>query len=286
MKKRITNLLLSSLLLSFSLAVNAQTTIGFDPSSWRIGSQAYTFRLYSLEETLGKLKSCGVKYVELYPGQKITKAGEATTNFNATAAEREAIKKMLKAYDIKAVCYGVVTGKNEEEWRKIFDFAKEIGVEHINTEPPFNQLELLDKICKEYNIKAALHNHPVPSVYWHPRILVDQLKGRSNMIGVCGDVGHWVRSGLNPIDCLKELEGRIIGFHFKDLNVFGSKNAHDVPWGTGNSNIAGVMNELKRQGFKGYFSVEYEYKWENNLPEVKESVDYFNRVVNQLAKEK
>lgn len=253
-----------------------------DSLGWRLGSQAYTFRMYSLEETLAKMKSIGLKYVELYPGQKITKQGTATTTFTASAEDRALIKKLLKDNGITPICYGVVSGKNEEEWKAIFEFAKEIGIEHITTEPPMNQLEIVDKLCNQYKIRAALHNHPVPSIYWHPSIILDQLKGRSNMIGVCGDIGHWVRSGLDPVTCIKELKGRLIAFHVKDLTVFGSKTAHDVPWGTGVSNIAGVLNELKQQGFKGYFSAEYEYQWDNNLPLVQESAQYFIRVAKRI----
>jgi sugar phosphate isomerase/epimerase len=269
-------------MLVFSQSSNTEMILP-DSLGWKLGSQAYTFRMFSLEETLAKMKSIGLKYVELYPGQKITREGAATTAFTASAEFRAQIKKLLKEYGIKAICYGVVSGKNEAEWRAIFEFAKDIGIEHITTEPPMDQLETLDKFCNEYNIRAALHNHPVPAIYWHPAILLDQLKNRSKMIGVCGDIGHWVRSGLDPITCIKELKGRIWAFHVKDLNIFGSKAAHDVPWGTGVSNIAGILNELKQQGFKGYFSIEYEYQWENNLPAVQESTQYFMRAAKRIS---
>lgn len=281
MKRLLTIVLLFVSIFSFAQSSNTELLLP-DSLGWKLGSQAYTFRLFSLEEALVKMKSIGLKYVELFPGQKITKTGTATTAFTATAEDKALIKKLLKDNGIKAICYGVVSGKNEEEWRAIFEFAKDLGLEHITTEPPMNQLETLDKFCKEYNIRAALHNHPVPAVYWHPSILLDQLKNRSNMIGVCGDIGHWVRSGLDPVTCIKELKDRIWAFHVKDLHIFGSKAAHDVPWGTGVSNIAGVLNELKQQGFKGYFSVEYEYQWENNLPAVQESTQYFMRVGKRI----
>jgi sugar phosphate isomerase/epimerase len=282
MKRFLTIPLLFLSILVFAQSSNTEMILP-DSLGWKLGSQAYTFRMFSLEETLAKMKSIGLKYVELYPGQKITREGTATTAFTASAEFRALIKKLLKEYGIKAICYGVVSGKNEAEWKAIFEFAKDIGIEHITTEPSMDQLETLDKFCNEYKIRAALHNHPVPAVYWHPAIILDQLKNRSNMIGVCGDIGHWVRSGLDPISCIKELKGRIWAFHVKDLNVFGSKAAHDVPWGTGVSNIAGVLNELKQQGFRGYFSIEYEYQWENNLPAVQESTQYFMRAAKRIS---
>jgi sugar phosphate isomerase/epimerase len=73
--------------------------------------------------------------------------------------------------------------------------------------------------------------------------------------------------------------------HFKDINQFGVRQAHDVPWGAGNCNVAGVMHTLKNLNFKGVFSIEYEYNWDNSLPEVRESIEYFYRVAYWMTQE-
>ncbi|AKP53119.1 sugar phosphate isomerase/epimerase family protein [Cyclobacterium amurskyense] len=270
---------LFSLFLMLSFHNQAQEGM---PKGWKVGSQAYTFRLFSLEETLEKLNSIGVKYVEMYPGQKISKSGNETTDFKSITADGKAkIKALLKKYDIEAVGYGVVNA-SDEDLHKLFDFAKELGIGILTSEAKPNQFDQIEKLCEEYQIKLALHNHPVPSYYWHPEVASRMLEGRSELMGVCADIGHWVRSGLNPVDCLKQLEGRVISLHIKDLNKFGVRDAHDLPWGTGTSNVAGVIHELHRQGFEGAFSAEYEHNWENNLPDVEESIAYFKRVAAQL----
>jgi sugar phosphate isomerase/epimerase len=268
-----------SLLMFLAFQVHAQDGL---PQGWKIGSQAYTFRLFSLEETLEKLNSIGVKYVELYPGQKISKSGDATTDFmTITSADKAKIKSLLKKYAIEPVGYGVVNA-SDEDLPKLFDFAKEMGIGILTSEAKPNQFDQIEKLCEEYQIKVALHNHPLPNYYWHPEVAVRLLDGRSELMGVCADIGHWVRSGLDPVNCLKMLEGRVISLHIKDLNKFGIREAHDLPWGTGTSNVAGVIHELHRQGFQGSFSAEYEHNWENNLPDVKESIDYFMRVAAQF----
>src|SRR6185295_17995036 len=86
----------------------------------------------------------------------------------------------------------------------------------------------------------------------------DAVKGRSTLLGSCSDTGHWTRSGLKPVDCLKRLQGRVIELHFKDLNEFGKGDAIDVPWGSGKSDAHGILAELKRQDFHGLIDVEYE----------------------------
>ena len=279
MNRKLFKLGLFSLLFMLSFHIQAQEGM---PKGWKVGSQAYTFRLFSLEETLEKLNSIGVKYVEMYPGQKISKSGNETTDFTSITADGKAkIKALLKKYDIEAVGYGVVNA-SDEDLPKLFDFAKELGIGILTSESKPNQFDQIEKLCEEYQIKLALHNHPVPSYYWHPEVAKRMLEGRSELMGVCADIGHWVRSGLNPVDCLRQLEGRVISLHIKDLNKYGVRDAHDLPWGTGTSNVAGVLHELHRQGFEGAFSAEYEHNWENNLPDVEESIAYFKRVAAKL----
>ena len=106
---------------------------------------------------------------------------------------------------------------------------------------------------------------PSPRLYWNPDTVLRLCKGRSKRIGACCDTGHWLRSGLNPFECLKKLEGRIINFHFKDLNRAGP-DARDVPWGTGVSDVKGMLTEVRRQGIKAIFLIEYEIPLANPIP--------------------
>jgi sugar phosphate isomerase/epimerase len=108
------------------------------------------------------------------------------------------------------------------------------------------------------------------------------IKNRSRRIGACADTGHWKRSGFDPVECMKKLEGRILTFHFKDVKKEGN-GYHDVPWGTGDCNVHGMMEEAWRQQFKGVFSFEYEYHWENSLPELALSVEYFDKVAAEIG---
>src|SRR5690606_9537663 len=151
---------------------------------------------------------------------------------------------------------------------------KAMGIQTITSEPEEEDLPLISKLCDEYKINVAIHNHPNPSHYWNPDIVLAAIKGKSSRLGACADIGHWIRSGLDPIESLKKLEGHVLHSHMKDLNE-KSKTAHDVIWGTGISNISGIIEELKRQNFKGMISVEYEYNWRHNAPEVAASVKYF-----------
>ncbi len=196
---------------------------------------------------------------------------------------------------------GVVKLPPEEaESRKVFEFAKKMGIDTLVAEPEPAALDTVEKLCKEYNIKVAIHNHPKPSHYWNPDTVLEAVKGRTPLMGACADTGHWLRSGLDPLECLKKLEGRVITLHFKDLvqktpsrrtqprrrkrRRREAKPMHDVPWGTGVGNVKAQMAELKRQGFRGAFGVEYEYNWDNSMPEIAECVKFFNATCAELAK--
>lgn len=92
-----------------------------------------------------------------------------------------------------------------------------------------------------------------------------------------------MRSGLDPVECLQKLDGRIVSFHFKDLNKKG-KGAHDVPWGTGVANVPALLAEMKRQGFQGPVSIEYEHNWLESLPEIGQCVINFHAMTTESAK--
>jgi sugar phosphate isomerase/epimerase len=106
------------------------------------------------------------------------------------------------------------------------------------------------------------------------------IKGHKNL-GACADLGHWARSGLNPVDCLKKLEGHLIGAHLKDIVEFNQQRARDTVVGKGVLDFPPIFQEFKRQNFKGMFSVEHESNWYHNMPGVKEAVRFY---YDQVAK--
>ncbi len=244
-------------------------------SGWLLGAQSYTFRLFTLDEALRKIDSCGLKNVEIYPGQTIGGGIDGKVDFKMSAAERAKLKGLFKKYGVTAAAFGVVNAKDEAEWTQLFEFAKDLGVKVVNTEPNPNQFPYLIPLAEQYKIKLGLHNHPKPSRYWHPDT-VQKYMGNSEYVGACVDIGHYVRSGLDPVAAMKQLDGKIVSFHFKDVVPGPSEGKyHDVIWGNGRSKVDEVIAEMKRQKFKGPISAEYEYNWEHSAPEVAKSAAYF-----------
>ncbi len=252
----------------------------YKSSGFAIGCQAYTFKEFSVFEAIEKTAQAGGKVIEFYPGQKLSKE-EPSVKWDHNASEETIakVKAHLKKNGILAVNYGVVAIPAEEEKAgKIFEFAKKMGLIAITTESE-KSIDTIEKLVKKHDIKVGFHDHPkrpndANYKMWDPNHVLALVKDRDQRIGACADTGHWVRSGLKPVDCLKILKGRVISSHLKDLNEFGKVDAHDVPYGQGVSDVKGILDELKAQKFAGNISVEYEYHWETSLPEVKQCIDF------------
>jgi sugar phosphate isomerase/epimerase len=263
----------------------SQTTQAQD--QWRLGMQAYSFNRFTFYEAVDKNRALGMKTIEAYPGQKLSaEHGDTKFDHNMSAALMLEVKQMLKAQGVTLVNYGVVGLPNDEaECRKVFAFAKAMGIETIVSEPPEDAFDLIDRLCQEYEIGVALHNHPKPSHYWDYKTVLRLCEGRSQWIGACADTGHWTRSGIDPVEAIRALgmAGRIRSLHFKDLNEFGVRNAHDVPWGQGESKAAEILGMLASMGFAGSFSIEYEHNWLNSMPEIAQCVAFFEQTAFELG---
>jgi sugar phosphate isomerase/epimerase len=143
----------------------------------------------------------------------------------------------------------------------------------------------VSKLAEEYKINVGLHNHPKDSIYWNPDIVLKHLQDLSPRVGADCDTGHWLRSGLNPLECVKKLKGRIVGFHIKDLKRNENGGFFDVPLGQGDVGIADVLKEVAAQNIKGPlpFSIEYEADWDNNQPKVAECVKFFDATAKAIV---
>jgi sugar phosphate isomerase/epimerase len=245
-----------------------------------LGCQAYTFNRFSVFEAIEKTAQAGGRVIEFYPDQKLSPdQPDVKWDHNASAEIMQKVKDKLAAHHLKAVNYGVVgIPKEEAAARKIFEFAKKLGLYGITTES-VESIDTIEKLVKEYDIRVGFHDHPKnpkdPNYkMWDPQYILSVVKDRDRRIGSCADTGHWLTSGVDPVDALKILEGRIISSHLKDRNVLGDPGHHDVPYGTGVGKIKEILDELKRQGFDGNISIEYEYNWENSLPDVTKCIAF------------
>lgn len=272
---------LAALGLAPSTPARAEVKIpdAYKTGGFYIGCIAYTFDRFSLFEALEKIAETGGRVVELSAKSSLSKEEPSVPfDYHASPEVIRKVKAKLDQCQLKAVGYALIPFPAEEaEARKLFDFAKTMGVRAIITESP-EAIALMEKLVKEYDIKIAFHNHPRrpddPSYrMWDPNYILSLVKDRDPRLGACADTGHWLRSGLKPVECLRILKGRIVSSHLKDLNQTGL-GAHDVPFGTGVADLPAMLTELKAQRFEGHLAIEYEYHWDNSSPEVGQCIGF------------
>lgn len=263
--------------------IEAKPKTKAEKQGWKLSMQSYTLHLFSVVEALEKTGSLGLKYIEIYPGQKMGEGfGDAVFGYDLTVAQQKQLKKIAKQKGVRIISSGVWTPMREE-WGKVFAFAKSMGMEFISAEPARTDWDVVEQYALKYKIKVSTHNHPNKDSYWQPEILLSCIGNRSNLLGSCADVGHFKRMNLDAIESLHKLSGRVNSLHFKDIAPkAGTTDLEDIVWGTGILNVKGMLQELKRQNFKGYFTIEYEADWENNLPKIRESINYFNKVADEI----
>jgi len=254
--------------------------------AWRLGIEAYTFHKYTLFEAIERTAQLGLPFMGGLSFQKVSKEIPKNFDLKLTDDELRQIRLKLDAAGVRMLTYYYHNIPGDEAGcRKIFEFGRKIGIETFMSEPAPEALDTIEKFCDEYDINVALHNHArkASPQYWHPGGILKACRGRSKRIGACGDLGYWMRSGIDPIEAVNMLKDRLITVQMHDLHEL-SPEGHDVPWGTGAGKTERFIKEIHRLGIKPtMFGLEYSYNWFESMPEIAKCVEFFNRISMQLA---
>ena len=98
------------------------------------------------------------------------------------------IKNKLAKAGVVVPAYGVVNfNGNAESNRKIFEFAKTVGITSLSANPTRDSFESLDKLVAEFGIAIAIHNHGPGSRYSTLKHILRAVDGRHQLIGACID---------------------------------------------------------------------------------------------------
>jgi sugar phosphate isomerase/epimerase len=244
------------------------------PAGFSIAVQCWSFNKFTLFQAIEMAAAAGAGSVEIYPGQLLGgDHGDAKVGPDLPEETVQAVVGKLKQHHLAAVNYGVTAiSKDEAEARKTFEFAKKLGLYGVTTES-VEAIDTLEKLAREYDVKVAFHNHPKPSGLWHPDTVWKLIEGRHANLGYCADLGHWATSGLDPVAVIKKIAPRVVAFHMKDRELLDAWS-HDRPFGTGAIDLFAILDEVRKHGFAGNVSIEYEHNWETSLAEIAQCVGY------------
>lgn len=241
-----------------------------------IGIQSYSLRNFDLNEAVRHIQGLGVHYTEFFAKHLAVNAEPAT--IDSTLA-------LLKKAEIKLLAHGVnAFGKDHEANRKIFAFAQAAGIRNITADPAPDSFESLGKLCAEYNVRIAIHNHGPKHRYDKLEQVAAALKDRHPLIGACVDTGHVIRTKEDPVKWVRELGPRVFALHVKD-DIKQDGGSQNVVLGKGHLDVVGVFRAVKAINFPadGCISLEYEANPANPIDDMKQCLDVAREAIAKIG---
>lgn len=236
----------------------------------RLGLASYTFRNYSLDDTIKMAKQLGLLNIAL---KSMHMPLEASADDIRKAAEK------VRAAGLNLYGAGVIYMKTPEEVENTFNYAVNAGLEMIVGVPNHELLALAEEKVKQTNVKVAIHNHgPGDKLYSSPTDVYEKIKNLDKRIGFCIDIGHVVRIGQDPVPMIERYKDRLYDMHIKDVDKAIDKG-NPVEIGRGVINIPKVIKTLKKINYQGYASFEYEKDGDAPLAGLAESVGYIRAMI-------
>ena len=273
-----------------------------DRLPYRLGVARYTMHARPFDRALEILQDIDCHYLGLMEGSIAR---------DATDAEIAAYKAKCAKYGVEVVSLGPLYYSTEKELADACKFAKRYGMKYISVVPfewnpkianvsdsaerkkicPSREwrlesdkmMDLLEKYCREYDLRAAVHNHGPDNAYLYPTAesALKRIGRRDRRIGVCLDVGHERRAGLDPVEFIRKNGDRIVEVHLKNIKIDPVKNyAKEGP--RGELDIPGILKALADVGYDGYCLVEYEKDFKINEVPLAETFGYFRGVMDTI----
>ncbi|MCW5963153.1 MAG: sugar phosphate isomerase/epimerase [Bryobacterales bacterium] len=227
----------------------------------------YSLRKFDRPTAIKMIQDLGVKHVC---------AKSFHLPYEASPEELAAIRKEYEDAGLKIIGGGTVTMQKEDEaeMRAYFEYAKHSGMGFMVIAPTVQTLPMIEKFVKEYDIAVAIHNHGTEDKHFPgPQDVLPHIKDMDPRMGLCVDLGHTTRTGINIIEALEMSGSRILDVHIKDLKDLMVKGS-DIEVGRGAMPIAKIFQTLAKMGYKRQVGLEYEIKADDPFPGMNESYAY------------
>ncbi len=232
---------------------------------FQLGMASYTFREFPMEQAIAMTKRLGVKRISFK---------DVHLKLDSTPAQiQEAVAKVKEA-GLDLYAGGVIYMRSEAEVNQAFEYAKLAGMSIIVGVPNHDLLGLVNRKVKEYNIRVAVHNHgPTDKVYPTPESAFERIRNLDSRIGLCIDVGHTQRSGIDPSVPALKYADRLYDIHIKDVTA-ATADGTTLEMGRGVVDFPRFFRTLVKIKYQGTVALEYEKDPKDPLPGAAESIGY------------
>jgi sugar phosphate isomerase/epimerase len=246
------------------------------PGSLIVGIQSYSLRNFPADQAIKISGELGFKSIEFYSGQ---------FPINSTPEQISDIKQKCAAAGLKVFAHGVNRfTKDHEANRKLFEFARAAGLKNITADPAPDSFDSLDKLVAEFDIRIAIHNHGPNHRYNKVVDVLNAIRNHDERIGACADLGHFIRSGEDPVTVIRSLGSRLYGIHLKDFAEMKDKT-EGVILGKGHLDVEGVFRALKQVGFPadGALSLEYEENPKDPIDDIRQCLAVAQEALRKIG---
>ena len=249
-----------------------------DVGSVRLGVASYSLRTLSRADAIAAIQALGTPYVNIKSFHQ---------PYEGSPAELAEGRRLFEAAGLQIVGGGTITLAKDDDAdiRSYFEYAKHSGMPLMVIAPIPEALPRIERFVKAYDIQVAIHNHgPEDGYFPGPRDalrVIDDL-GLDPRVGLCVDLGHTARTGVDVVEALAEAGDRVLDIHLKDLRDLAVRESQCIV-GQGAMPIAAIFRQLERMAYPGYVNLEYEIDADNPLPGMTESFAYMRGVLAGLA---
>jgi type 1 glutamine amidotransferase len=174
---------------------------------WRVAVASTAFRQTDFLDAAAKTDALGLAYIEGFSTQKVSADVPKNLDYHLSSSEVETVKTRLAGLKIKVAAYHVDTLGPDESGRKVFEFAKNLGVETIIANPERASLRAIDKLASEFGVNVALNAAD-------PKGLMDAIGTLGARLGASADVSQWAKQGVKPSDGIATLKDRLLAIDF------------------------------------------------------------------------
>jgi sugar phosphate isomerase/epimerase len=241
---------------------------------FELGLASYTCREFGLDAAMAMALRAGLGRICLKDMHlPLTSPLEAV---RATADK-------VRARGLAPYACGVVYMTSEAEVDRAFAYAAAAGMGLMVGVPEHALLGRAEQRVKDTGIRLAIHNHgPGDQRYPTPAAILERISSLDPRVGVCLDVGHCQRSGIDPAQAAAACGPRLLDIHMKDVSAATAEGG-TVECGRGIIDLPSFVAALARLGFRGTAAFEYEKDGGDPLPGLAESVGYVKGIIAALS---